>query len=73
MMIPQGCAHGFQAQSDGVELVYCHSAPYRPEAEGGVSPRDPRLAITWPLKIAELSERDSGHPLLDDGFEGLEI
>lgn len=71
MLIPHGCAHGFQALTDGVELVYCHSAPYRAEAEGGVSPRDPRLAIDWPLAITELSERDNGHPLLDDRFVGL--
>ena len=73
MLIPEGFAHGFQALSDDVELIYCHSAAYRPEAEGGLRATDPRLDIRWPLPAAELSPRDSGHPLLDAAFLGIEI
>lgn len=71
LLIPEGFAHGFQALTDDVELLYCHSAAYSPAAEAGLNPRDPRLAIGWPLAIAELSERDATHPMLESGFEGV--
>ncbi len=71
LLIPEGVAHGFQALTDDVELLYCHSAAYTPAAEAGLNPRDPRLAIGWPLAIAELSERDATHPMLESGFEGV--
>jgi len=73
MLIPEGFAHGFQALTDDVELLYCHSAPYSVGFEGGVQPIDPRLGITWPKPIALLSERDSGHPLLTDSFTGISV
>jgi dTDP-4-dehydrorhamnose 3,5-epimerase len=71
LLIPEGCAHGFQAITDDAELVYCHSAPYVASAEAGLRPTDPRLAIRWPVEIAELSDRDSRHPLLDPEFPGI--
>ena len=71
MLIPQGFAHGFQTLTDDAELLYCHSAEYCPAAEAGLNPRDPRLGIDWPLVITELSSRDSAHPWVDDGFEGV--
>jgi dTDP-4-dehydrorhamnose 3,5-epimerase len=73
LLIPDGFAHGFQTLSDGCELLYLHSAPYVPDAEGGLSPSDPAVAIQWPLSIAELSPRDSTHPPLDAAFRGLEL
>ena len=71
MLLPEGFAHGFQALSDDVELLYCHSRAYNAAAEGGANPRDLQLAIDWPLPIAELSARDAGHPLARQGFEGV--
>ena len=73
LLIPKGFAHGFQALSDGAELVYCHSAAYNRDAEGTINPLDPRLAIAWPLQIAELSPRDSEQPMLDAGFTGVAL
>lgn len=73
LLIPQGFAHGFQALTDGVELLYCHSAPYTVSAEAGLDPRDPRLAIRWPLELTELSARDAGHPHLNDEFQGVRV
>lgn len=64
LLIPAGFAHGFQALEPDCELLYLHSAPHHPEAEGGLHPRDPALAITWPLEITDLSERDRSHPML---------
>lgn len=71
VFIPEGFAHGFQSLSDNVQLLYFHTQPWTPSCEGGVRHDDPRLAIKWPLPIAHVSERDLGHPLIDDYFEGL--
>jgi dTDP-4-dehydrorhamnose 3,5-epimerase len=70
-LIPEGFGHGFQTLSDEVELLYCHSAPFATHAEGGLNPRDPRLAIDWPLAVAQLSTRDANQALIADTFEGL--
>jgi dTDP-4-dehydrorhamnose 3,5-epimerase len=73
LLIPEGFAHGFQAVSDDVELLYCHSAAYVAEAEAGLHPLDPRLDIRWPLAVAQLSPRDAGHPFIKPGFEGVRL
>ena len=64
LLIPEGCAHGFQVLEPGSELLYLHSGAWEPEAETGVRWDDPQLAIAWPLPAGELSERDRGLPLL---------
>jgi dTDP-4-dehydrorhamnose 3,5-epimerase len=71
LMIPQGCAHGFQSLADASELLYLHSRPYAPAAEAGLDPFDPKLAIAWPLPVTTMSPRDSGHPRLDATFAGV--
>ena len=73
LLIPEGFAHGFQALSDDVELLYCHAAAYNAGAEAGLNPGDMRLAIAWPLAIAELSARDAAHPLIEPTFEGVTV
>ena len=71
LLIPEGFAHGFQALTDDVELLYCHSAVYAPGAEGGLNPLDSRLAIGWPLVVGALSASDAGRPLIESGFSGV--
>jgi dTDP-4-dehydrorhamnose 3,5-epimerase len=71
LLIPEGFAHGFQALSDEVELLYCHSAAYSAAAERGLHPQDAVLGIAWPLTITEMSTRDAAHPQLDAHFTGL--
>ena len=71
VFIPEGFAHGFQALTDDVQLLYFHTAPWTPACEGGLRHDDPRLAIDWPLPVAQLSERDRAHPPIGPGFEGL--
>jgi dTDP-4-dehydrorhamnose 3,5-epimerase len=73
LLIPEGFAHGFQALTDGVELLYCHSTPYAPEAEDGLNALDPRLAIAWPIPGAERSARDGGLPVIDESFVGVRL
>ena len=64
LVIPEGCAHGFQVLEPGSELLYLHSGAWVPEAETGVRWDDPQLAIDWPLPACELSERDRSLPWL---------
>ena len=71
LLIPKGFAHGFQALSDDAELLYCHSVPYKADAEGALNAQDPKLAIRWPLAVAALSPRDAQHPMLTDDFAGV--
>lgn len=73
LLIPEGFAHGFQALSNDVEMLYCHSESYTPEAEGGLHPQDPRLDINWPLPVSELSARDASHALIGNDFEGVAL
>jgi dTDP-4-dehydrorhamnose 3,5-epimerase len=72
LLIPEGFAHGFQTLTDDCELLYLHSAPYAPAAEGALNARDPRLSIDWPLPLGEMSERDRQHPNIDFDFPGIE-
>lgn len=73
LLIPEGFAHGFQTLTDDVTLLYCHTVAYCPEAERALNVQDPRLSITWPLAITEISPRDAMHPLLAIKFEGLRL
>ena len=73
LYIPQGIAHGFQTLESGSELLYLHTEYYTPNAEGGLAYNDPLLKISWPLPVAEISERDLKHPLLTKQFSGIQI
>ena len=64
MLIPEGCAHGFQSLTDGAELLYCHSMPFAAQSEAGLHPLDGALAIPWPLPVSALSARDGALPSL---------
>lgn len=73
MVIPEGCAHGFQVLEEDSQLLYLHTEFYAPEAEGGISCTDPRVGIPWPLPIVDLSRRDSAHPPLGPDFLGISL
>ena len=69
--IPEGFAHGFQSLEDKTELVYHHTEFYSASAETGIMYNDKLINITWPLALAEISERDNSHLLLNSTFNGL--
>jgi dTDP-4-dehydrorhamnose 3,5-epimerase len=73
LAIPAGFAHGFQTLAEDCEMLYLHSAAYAPDAEAGIHPLDPRVAVKWPLEITELSPRDSAHPYLTESFQGISL
>lgn len=72
-LIPEGFAHGFQALTDDVELVYIHSSPFNSDLEGGLNPLDPLIGIQWPLEVASISLRDRNMNFINEEFEGLEL
>lgn len=65
LYVPPGCAHGFQALSDNVAILYDASAAYAPDAATGVRYDDPAFDIEWPLDVTVVSEQDRRWPLLD--------
>ena len=65
LVIPEGCAHGFQVMEPETELLYLHSGAWVPGSETGVHCCDPQLAIPWPLPVVGLSERDHSLGPLD--------
>jgi dTDP-4-dehydrorhamnose 3,5-epimerase len=71
MVIPEGCAHGFQVLDPDSELLYLHTAFYAPHAEAGLRYDDPRLGIAWPLPVTDISARDAGHAPIADDFLGI--
>ena len=70
LLIPEGFAHGFQTLSADCEMLYLHTQKFDPASSSGINPLDPRLAISWPLAVTEMSEGDKHRPILDN-FEGL--
>jgi dTDP-4-dehydrorhamnose 3,5-epimerase len=70
-VIPEGFAHGFQSLTADCEMLYFHTTAYQLGAEGGLNALDSRLAIKWPLKIAEQSERDRAHLMIAANFHGV--
>lgn len=71
LVIPEGCAHGFQALDGDSELLYLHTASYAPDAEAGVRWDDPILGVAWPLPVTDISERDARQALLSGDFDGI--
>jgi len=70
--VPQGFAHGYQALTNGAEVIYQTSAEYAPYLEGRVRYDDPRVGIVWPVAEVILSQKDASTPLLDAGFAGVD-
>ena len=73
IIVPEGCAHGFQVLEDDSELLYLHTAFYSANNEKGLRYDDPLINIKWPLMANCISDRDKSHPLLQDTFTGYKI
>ncbi len=71
LVVPEGCAHGFQVLEPDSEMLYLHTAFYEPAVEAGLAYNDPKLAITWPMPVTELSGADSRRPFITEDFSGL--
>jgi dTDP-4-dehydrorhamnose 3,5-epimerase len=64
LYVPERFAHGYQVLEDRTEATYQHGEFHTPGAEGGLLYSDPRLALSWPLPIGEMSSRDTSWPPL---------
>lgn len=65
LFMPRGCAHGFAVLEEAV-FQYKVDNYWAPDAERGLNPYDPSLAIEWPFGADEaiLSAKDSSSPNL---------
>jgi dTDP-4-dehydrorhamnose 3,5-epimerase len=63
LYVPEMFAHGYQALTDGAEVVYQVGEFYTPGYERGIHHQDPAFAIEWPLPVTEISEKDAAWPL----------
>ncbi|TVZ38556.1 dTDP-4-dehydrorhamnose 3,5-epimerase [Alteromonadaceae bacterium 2753L.S.0a.02] len=73
LIIPEGFAHGFQTLEPNCEILYLHTARYKPEAEGSISWNEPALRISWPLENPSLSKKDANHEPLPSNFVGISL
>ncbi len=71
ILVPEGFAHGYQTLENNCEIIYFNTAPYNPALEKGIRYNDPMINIKWPLKVTDISEKDSNHPLLTPAFSGI--
>ena len=62
LLLPKGCAHGFQTLEENTTVEYFVTEYYAPEFEDGIRYNDPKFNITWPIKNATLSEKDANWP-----------
>ena len=72
-LIPPGVAHGFQCLESDSELLYFHTANYSPKDEFGISYKDPRLCIDWPLPPTQISDRDLSFKNITKDFRGFNL
>jgi dTDP-4-dehydrorhamnose 3,5-epimerase len=71
LYIPEMFAHGYQALTDGAEVVYQVGEFYTPGYERGLRYDDPILGIEWSLPISEISAKDAAWSLLESKFIGV--
>jgi dTDP-4-dehydrorhamnose 3,5-epimerase len=69
VVVPEGCAHGLQSLSENATLLYAHTNNFTAEFESGLNPLDPDLAIPWPVRTSNISERDSKLPTMKEWLE----
>lgn len=62
LYVPEGCAHGFQTETDDAEVFYQISEFHHPEAGDGVRWDDPAFGIRWPDRRRIIADRDRGYP-----------
>jgi len=63
LLVPKGCAHGFQTLEKNTIVEYFVTQYYAPDFEKGVRYNDPKFNINWPIKKAIVSEKDANWPL----------
>lgn len=62
LYVPERFAHGYQTLEDKTDTSYQVGEYYTPSAEGGLMYNDPALALSWPLPVSVISEKDQKFP-----------
>jgi dTDP-4-dehydrorhamnose 3,5-epimerase len=62
LYVPEMFAHGYQALTEGAEVAYQVTEYYTPGCERGIRYDDAMLAISWPLPVTSISEKDATWP-----------
>ena len=68
--VPVGFAHGYAVLSEEAEALYKCSNVYDAELEDGIMWNDPDIAVEWPVKTPNLSERDQNAQTFKQYLEG---
>jgi dTDP-4-dehydrorhamnose 3,5-epimerase len=71
LYVPEIFAHGYQALTDGAEVVYQVGEFYTPGYERGLRYNDPLFNIEWPLPVSEITEKDANWPLFKSVVVGV--
>lgn len=58
MLVPKGCAHGFETLEDDCEVLYLVSTSFAPSSDSGVRFDDPAFKIRWPIPVTVVSVKD---------------
>jgi len=64
LFVPKGFAHGYQTLSEDTDVYYLVSEFYAPGTEVGFRFDDPKIGISWPTDIREISDKDRSWELL---------
>jgi dTDP-4-dehydrorhamnose 3,5-epimerase len=65
LYIPELFAHGYQALTDGAEVIYQVGEFYTPGYERGLRYNDPAFGIEWPLPVTVISKKDAAWALFE--------
>jgi dTDP-4-dehydrorhamnose 3,5-epimerase len=65
LLVPKGCAHGFQSLSNSV-VCYKTDVEYHPESQRAFLWNDPKLKIPWPIANAIVNDRDTNAPFFHE-------
>ncbi|MEZ5651378.1 MAG: dTDP-4-dehydrorhamnose 3,5-epimerase [Burkholderiaceae bacterium] len=63
LYVPEMFAHGYQALTDGAEVVYQVGEFYTPGYERGLRYDDPEFGIEWPMAVTVISDKDAAWPM----------
>jgi dTDP-4-dehydrorhamnose 3,5-epimerase len=73
LLVPHGCAHGFQSLEENVEVLYFSDQFYTQVYERTLNALDPDVGIAWPLPIAMMSNKDRDAPCIGSAFEPIRV
>jgi len=71
LYVPERFAHGYQVLRDNTETSYQVGEFYSPPNERALRYDDPRLELSWPLPVTQISDKDKVAPLLDTWADRL--